>query len=106
GARGADLSRIEEDRARRALDGLLEIGVREDNDRRLAAELEGEPLEVASRRSKNRAADLGRPRERYLVDARMLDECRTRGLAVTGHDVDGARREPHLLGDLAKVERR
>src|SRR5690606_24120607 len=46
-AGGADLAAVEEDAVGGGGNGALEVGVGEDDDRRLAAELQRHPLEVA-----------------------------------------------------------
>jgi hypothetical protein len=49
-------------------ESLLEIGIGEDEGRRLAAEFEADALEVALRRIDDRAAGLGRAGEGDLID--------------------------------------
>jgi hypothetical protein len=83
---------VEVDAVDDSLDGLVERGVVEDDVRRLAAELEGQPLAAAGKLALDRLADLGRARERDLVDAVVLDEL-CAGAAVAGDDVDDARRQ-------------
>ena len=52
----------------------------------------------------DRLADLGRARERDLVDVRVRDE-RGAGAAVAGDDVDDARRQLRLAQDVAEEQR-
>ena len=67
-AGAADLALIEPDRVDDAFDRAVEIGVVEDDEGRLAAELERQLLAGARRRLANDAADLGRAGEGDLVD--------------------------------------
>ena len=60
---------VEEDGEPRQVDGHVDVGVVEDDERRLAAELQRDRLEVAPRRRlHDEAADLGGPGERHLID--------------------------------------
>ena len=73
-ARAADLPLVEPDRVDHAFDHAVEVGVLEDDERALAAELERQLLARARRRLADDASHLGRAGERDLVDAGMLDE--------------------------------
>ena len=77
-ARAADLPLVEPDRVDDALDRAVEIGVLEDDERRLAAELERQLLAGSRGRLADGAADLGRAGEGDLVDAVVRDERRAR----------------------------
>ena len=57
-----------------ALDGAVEVGVLEDDERRLAAELERQLLAAAGGRLADDPADFGRAGEGDLVDVGMVDE--------------------------------
>ena len=104
-ARAADLALVEPDRVDDALDRAVEIGVVEDDERRLAAEFERKLLARARRRAADDAADLGRAGEGDLVDVVMPDDGRARR-AVAGDDVDDARRQAHLDADFGEGQRR
>src|ERR687888_467268 len=88
----ADVALVEVDAVDDPLDRLVERGVVEDDVRGLTAELEREPLVRARKLALNRLADLGRARERDLVDVLGLHDRRP-GSSVAGDDVDDARRE-------------
>ena len=83
----------------------FDIGIGEDDVRRLAAAFERAALQI-DRRERH---DLLRRRvaagERHLVDARMLGERRARGRAVARHDIEHARRKPRFLHELRDLER-
>ena len=104
-AGAADVALVEVDAVDDPLDRAVERGVVEDDVRRLAAELERELLARAGELPLDRLADLGRPRERDLVDALVRDERRARR-AVAGDDVDDARRELGLAAHIGEEERR
>ena len=73
-ARAADVSLVEEDAVDDALDRLVERRVVEDDVGGLAAELEAQALGRAGDAALDQLADLGRARERDLVDALVLDQ--------------------------------
>ena len=73
-ARRAALALIVEDRIRHAADRVIEVGVREDDLRRLAAEFERDALQVAGGGLDDQFADLGRSGEGDLVDVGVLGE--------------------------------
>src|SRR5579859_8237553 len=98
-AGAAHLALVEPDRVDESLDGAVEIGVVEDHERRLAAELERQPLPRAGGRPANDAADLGRAGERELVDTRVGDDRGAR-LTVARHHIEHARRQPDRLAEL------
>ena len=103
-ARAAHLALVEPDRVDDALDGAVEVGVVEHDERRLAAEFEREQLAGSRRRLADLAPDLGRAGEGDLVDALVRDERRA-GRAVAGDDVDDARGQARLDADLGEGER-
>src|SRR5690606_36808457 len=105
GARRAHLPRVEEDRLRRARGRGLRIRVGQHDHRGLAAELERDALQRLRRRDVDLLTDLGRARERDLVDAGMRHERGAGRLAVARHDVDDAGRKTGLLDQLAEPKR-
>src|SRR6185312_1217437 len=72
---------------------------------RLAAELEAYLLQVSGRCLDDQLPDLGRARERDLVDV-IVRLQRGARVAEAGDDVDDAVWEPSLLQQLAEAERR
>jgi hypothetical protein len=62
---------IEKDCARGAGDDRVEVGVIENDHRRLPAKLQCHLLQIASGGFDDQFADFGRARERDLVDVRM-----------------------------------
>src|SRR5580700_4616170 len=96
-AGGAALPHVEEDRARRAADRDIHVGIGKDDRRRLAAELERDFFQIAGRGLDDQFADLGRPGEGDLVDIRMGRERCPGSLAEPGQDVDDAVREAGFL---------
>src|SRR5262249_25413481 len=71
-ARGAQLALPVEDPVARALRGGVQVGVGEDDVRRLAAELHRDALDGPRRGAEDRLARLGLAGEGDLVDARVL----------------------------------
>ena len=98
----AALAVVEEDPVGGADDRALRIGVGEHDVRRLAAELERDLLQVPGRGLDDQLADLGRARERDLVDI-VVRRQRGAGVAEAGDDVDDAVRQPGLLQQLARA---
>ena len=101
----ADLAGVEERALQDAADGGVEVGVVEDHGRRLAAELQAHPLQVAGGRADDRAPDLGRAGEGDLVDAAVLGHRLADGRAA-GDDVEDAVRDAGLLDQLREAKRR
>ena len=90
---------IEEDPVDDPFDHLVDRGVLEDDVRALAAELEREVLVTRRGSLLNQSTDVGRPRERDLVDARMVDE-----LAEVNVNVDMiVQNEPTEAKGLAEI---
>ena len=92
---GVEVARLG-DRTRRCLD----VGVVEDDDRRLAAELEVDPLDVGGRRAGDLHARAYRSGDGDHLGRLVLDEPAP-GVAVAAHDVEHARRQ-ELLGELSQ----
>ena len=70
----ARLPGVEVDRLEGALDGGVDVGVGQDDVRRLATELERHALERPARLGADLTPDRGRAGEGDLVDARVVDE--------------------------------
>ncbi len=66
-----------------------DVGVREDDERGVTAQLETEPLDLIGRPANQLLADLGRPGKTDLAHRRVLEE----------HVGDRARRADHEVGD-------
>ena len=108
-AGGAHLSGVVEDRHRGGGDGDVEVGVGEDDVRRLPAQLERDPLEVAGGGPHDRLTGGGGTGEGDLVDVAVFSQRRARGLAEPRHDIDYAGRNPgfhHQFGEPQRRQRR
>ena len=90
GAGGAALAGIGEDGEEGTVDRLVEIRVREDDVRALAAELEGDLLDGSRRKLQDAPPGRRLPGEGDLVDAGMGGERLADLLAGTGQDVHHA----------------
>ena len=104
-AGGAALAAVEVDRVEGAGDGVVHVGVGEDDVGALAAELEGRPLERLGRLALDDLGGIDVAGEGDLVDVGMGDQGRAGGLAEAVDQVDHARRETGLDGELADAER-
>ena len=102
-AGAADLTRIEPDRVRHAFDRRVQIGIGEDHEGRLAAQLQRQRLSGAGRLATNAAAHLGRAGEGNFIQTVMRDDGRA-GATVAGDNVEHALGQPHLGRDLGKGE--
>ena len=96
----AVLAGIEEPGAGDALGCLLDVRVVEDDDRRLAAELEVDPLEVGGRGSCHLHAGAHRARDRHHLRSGVLDQ-RAAGVPVTADHVEDPRRQ-ELAAELGQ----
>ena len=104
-AGAADLALVEPDAVDQPFDGAVEIGVLEDDEGRLAAELQRQFLAGAGGRLADDLADFGRAGEGDLVDAGMIDDRSTRA-GTARQDVDDALRHAGALADLGEQDRR
>ena len=86
----------------RLLDRSVEIGVGEDEERRLAAELEGDRDDVLGRGLADQASGVDRARERDTADPGMGDERGSRLLSDPLHNVQDPRRQLGLLGEIGE----
>lgn len=100
----ADLAGVERRPGEVARDGGVDVGVGRDDARRLAAELQGEPLEVGRRaRRGDQLPDGRRAGVGEVVDAVVLAEHRADG-AVSGDEVDDTRRDPGFVGQFDQAD--
>ena len=105
--RGARLADVAHLRDHRALDGGVEVGVLEDEERRVAAELHRHAQDLLGALLDERPADLGRARERELARPRVADQGLHRpARARRRDDVEHAAGQPGLLEDLGEHEHR
>ena len=106
---GADtgLAGIAVFRGHGAGDGRVDIGIVEDDQRRVAAELEAHLLQCVGALAHQDAADLGRAGEGHLADAVVIAQRLANGRAVhAGNDVDDTGGDAGALGQLGKRQRR
>ena len=106
--RHADLAGIGEGAEDRGVDRLVEVGVVEDDERRLAAEFEQHRLQVARGGLGDDAADPGRagevdPPDLGMGDQRLDDLGGV--LRRVGDEVDGARRQARLAEGIRRSGR-
>ena len=104
GRRGAVLAGVEVARVRDRLRGLLQVGVVEDDHRRLAAELEVGALELPGRGRRDLHPGPDRTGDRDQLRDLVVDQ-RTAGVAVTADDVEHARRQ-ELVAQFGEQHRR
>ena len=102
----ADLSRIGEDSEERVVDGRVEVGIGEDDVRRLAAELERDLFQVRRRVAHDAASGLSAAGERDFVDELARGERVTDHRAGSEHDVHDAGRKLELLEDRRQANHR
>ena len=101
-ARGARLAGVQEDPDRDGVHRLLEVRVREDDDRRLAAGLERDALERPCPELHQPAADLAAAGEADLVDPRVGGQRLADDLAGTDDAVRHAMRQALGYGRAAR----
>src|SRR5690606_2300850 len=104
-ARAAHLTLVEPDRVDHALDYAVKVGIVEDDEGRLAAQLERELLPGTRGRDADEAADFGGSRECDLVHAIVVDERLARA-TVARDDVHDAGGQANLLAQLRETQRR
>ena len=90
----------------RGLHRLLNVGISQDDCRRLAAELQGYALDVVRRRLLDDLPHLGGPGEGDLVHVRVVGDGGPGSGTVAGHDVEHTRGEARLPAQLGNVEPR
>jgi len=97
----AALAVVEEDAEIGPLDGLVDVGVGEDDVGRLASELEGDLLQVAvGGRPQDLASDQSGSGEGDLVDVHVAGERGAGHFSETRDDVDDTGREASLVDEL------
>ena len=96
---------IEKNRAGRAGDCRVQIGILEYDVRRLASEFERNFLQISGGRVDNQLAHFRRSGECNFVDQIVRRQSRARRLAVSRDDVDHAIREPGFHNQLAQTQR-
>jgi hypothetical protein len=100
----AALAMVEEDAGGCALDGGIDIGIVQDDVGRLAAQFQAHPAQIVRGGLDDQLADFGRAGEGDLVDIRMRGQCRARGFAKAGHDIDYAVGKPGFQQQLAQLQ--
>lgn len=106
-AGAAALAVVEVDTKVDPRDGVVNVGIREDNVGRLATQLQGNLLQVALGRGLQDApANQGRAGEGDLIDVHVVRDGSTGDLAETREDVDHTRREAGLLDQLGGIQTR
>ena len=103
-ARLTHLAGVQPAAEERGVDGRVEVGVVEDDDRALAPELQRHLLDRGGGQPHDLASDLGRPRERHLADVRVRGQARAHVLAVAGHHVQHAGRDAAFERDPREME--
>lgn len=107
GAGTAALAMVEEDTEVGPGDGVVDIGVIEDNVGRLTTQLEGDLLQVGLGGSlQDGAANQGRTSESNLVNIHVAGDSGTSNTAKAGDDVNDTGREASLNNQLGGVETR
>src|SRR5216683_4740879 len=105
-ARAAYLTRIEEHAHHRGGHGLIEVGVRENDIRRLAAEFQRNLLEVSGGGLEDDLADLRRTGEGDLVDFGMLGDRTAGARSEAGDDVEDTLGQPGFHDQLTEAKGR
>jgi hypothetical protein len=105
GARAAYLSLVEPNGVYHALDNAVEVRVGEDDERRLAAQLQRELLAAPRGRGPDDSPHLGRAGEGDLVDIRVRHQSGS-GASVARNDVHHPGRQSDFLAQLGKPQRR
>ncbi len=105
-ARGAALTGVGENGEERAIDRFLQIGIREDDVRTLATELERDLLDRSRGRSHDLAASFGFPGERDLFHQGMRSQRFPEFFAGSGDDIEHAGRNSRLERDLTQNQGR
>ncbi len=102
---GAALTGIGVDGEERSVDRLIEVSIRENDIRTLAAEFEGDLLDGLSSQGHDPPTGFGFAGERNLVDQWAADQGVADFGAWPGHDVDYAVRDPGVAADFTEDDR-
>ena len=102
GRGGAVLAAVDEGAGGRSPGRGLDICVLEDDERRLAAKLEMDPLQVARGKRLNPPARLGGAGQRDEIHVRMGGDRRPDDVATPGHDVEDSGRDAGLVGQFGQ----
>lgn len=107
GTSAAALAVIVEDTEVSPRDGVVDIGIVEDNVGGLATQLKGDLLQVTLGSSlEDHTADKGGASESDLVNVHVAGDSGTGGATETGDDVDDTRREASLDNELGSIQTR
>ena len=90
---------------RRAGSRSLDVGIGKDDVGALAAELQGDPLDLFRAAGHYALADLGRPRESHLADVGMSNEPLAHDGSLARQDGEDVLGQPGLERQLCKPER-
>ena len=80
----------------------VEVGIGEDEQRGLAAELEGQRDDIGRRRGGDEASRGHRPGEGHPADARVSAQCGASLGTEPLHDIEDPGRQASLCGDVGK----
>ncbi len=95
---------IEPDGVHQAFDYAVQVCIVEDDEWRLPAKLQRQPLATAGGFAADDPSDLGRARERNLVHAVVFDD-QLAGSTIARHHVDYTGWQAHPLADVGKGKR-
>src|ERR1700704_3278587 len=93
----AGLPAVEEPRAQRHGQGLVQVRVFQNDGRRFAAEFQGNALERPGRLTQDGLADHRRAGERYLHDIGMAAQFRAHDVAAAGDDIEHPLRQTGFM---------
>ncbi len=103
-ARTANLPLIEPDSVDQSLDCAIQVGIVEDDERRLSSQLKRQTFGSCCGGAANGASDFGGTGERNFVHVGMFHQCLA-GRAVSGNDVDDTGGQSGLLTKFSEGER-
>ncbi len=104
GACHADLALVNEDAEARGVDGVVEVGILENDQRAFAAHFEDDALAALGAFGGDDAADLGGAGEGDQLHARVVIHHLGHAGAVTGHDVEDAGRRAGALHNFSELQ--
>ncbi|MNZ43198.1 hypothetical protein D3C78_607980 [compost metagenome] len=100
----ADFALVPEDAEHDPLDSLFDIAVGEDHERRFAAQLQGDVLDVLGGRLHDAAAHRHAAGEGQLVDARVRGNCCAHRGTRAGDDVQHPGWQAGFIGDTCQLQ--